>query len=412
MASSDDEAASFASSEFLLARIRAMLEFWSEAGFDRRLGRYVSARDTTGRSIPAPVTTISTARFLYMFATGLHLGFECCGEAAERCLTQLQEAWDSVHGGFFWDLDARDRGEPSTRKVTYAQAFALLGTSAAVAAGLASSDTVANIVETIETHLGDRGHPLLVEEASPDWSFVPAYRGQNANMHMCEAYLEAFEAIGDYALLHRAQEIASAVGELMDSTGGLVWEHYDSSWHPDWLWTWDGTTAMYHPSGFVPGHWLEWAKLFLALGATAGPEDAARLRERARALYVAAWSRAWDERFGGFVYTLDRNLEVMDVDKHHWPQAEGIAAAARLADTTGERRFLDDYGRIWSYVLESFVTSEGAWRKRLDSSNSSGRSVVGDPLEPDYHSLGACYTALHAVARGGPPSRREAGEGC
>jgi mannose/cellobiose epimerase-like protein (N-acyl-D-glucosamine 2-epimerase family) len=391
-----DETAGYSSTEFLMGCMHSVLEFWSRTGWDAAAGCYLSDRDAAGWPRGTSVSTVSTARFLYMFATGNRLGLGDYTLPAERCVRQLEAAADPGHGGYFWELGAPGDGGAGRRKVAYAHAFVLLGMSAAVAARLVGSSAIEPVVEVIESHFRDVGTPLVVEEASADWTQVPSYRGQNANMHLCEAYLEAFQATGDYSFLERAKHIASAVVDLVDLTNGLVWEHYGPDWDPDWHWAFDGTTAMYHPSGYVPGHWLEWAKLLLALATFSRREEAENLQRRALALYEAAWQRAWDSHGGGFAYTLDLELNVSNPDRHHWPQAEGIAAAARLASVTGEARFRDDYDRLWAYVLENFVTEQGAWRKRTGVPGGVAPAILGDSLEPDYHSLSACYAALQA----------------
>ena len=61
------------------------------------------------------------------------------------------------------------------------------------------------------------------------------YRGQNANMHLAEAYLAAHEATGDKQLLERAARIARRIaGRAADATEG-AWrlpEHFDAACCP------------------------------------------------------------------------------------------------------------------------------------------------------------------------------------
>ena len=55
----------------------------------------------------------------------------------------------------------------------------------------------------------------------------PFHRGQNANMHACEAAIAAFEATQDEMFLQRALTIARRVTvELRSQTQGIIWEHY------------------------------------------------------------------------------------------------------------------------------------------------------------------------------------------
>ena len=51
--------------------------------------------------------------------------------------------------------------------------------------------------QLMERHFWSEGDGLYRDEISADWTIVSPYRGQNANMHSCEAMLAAYEATGD-----------------------------------------------------------------------------------------------------------------------------------------------------------------------------------------------------------------------
>ena len=69
---------------------------------------------------------------------------------------------------------------------------------------------------------------LYRDEADADWNFSP-YRGQNANMHMCEAMLAAYQATRETRYLDRALTLADHMTRRQAAKAdGLVWEHYDT----------------------------------------------------------------------------------------------------------------------------------------------------------------------------------------
>src|SRR5690606_24163552 len=104
-----------------------------------------------------------------------------------------------------WTL--RDgRPEDETRHA-YGVAFVLLACASARKAGI---DTAAWMDETwslLETRFWDGDAGLYRDEADRDWLFS-GYRGQNANMHLCEALIAAFEASGEARYLDRALLLA------------------------------------------------------------------------------------------------------------------------------------------------------------------------------------------------------------
>ena len=63
----------------------------------------------------------------------------------------------------------------------------------------------------MERHFWSEADGLYTDEISPDWQVVSPYRGQNANMHSCEAMLAAFEATGEAKYLDRAETLARRV---------------------------------------------------------------------------------------------------------------------------------------------------------------------------------------------------------
>ena len=94
---------------------------------------------------------------------------------------------------------------------------------------------------------------MVQNEANEDFSRVDEYRGQNANMHACEAALWAYEATGQKEpYLKRAKTLANSVAKKLasltlpmtgcDSKGtkfsaevaGFIWEHYDTDWQIDY----------------------------------------------------------------------------------------------------------------------------------------------------------------------------------
>ena len=88
---------------------------------------------------------------------------------------------------------------------------------------------------------------LYADEATPEWQ-LGSYRGQNANMHACEAMMAAFDATRD-AYLERALMLAESVTQRQAAlAGGLVWEHYHADWSPTGT-----TTETTEPTSSVPG---------------------------------------------------------------------------------------------------------------------------------------------------------------
>ena len=131
----------------------------------------------------------------------------------------------------------------------------LLAHAQAFMAGLPEAHAgIAETFELLEQRFWEPDHGLYADEIGPD-GVLSGYRGQNANMHMCEALLAAFDATGEIRYLVRAERLADHIcirqAALAD---GLVWEHYRADWSVDWDYNKDDKSNIFRPWGFQPGH--------------------------------------------------------------------------------------------------------------------------------------------------------------
>jgi mannose/cellobiose epimerase-like protein (N-acyl-D-glucosamine 2-epimerase family) len=337
-------------------------------------------------------------------------------EAARHGLRFLRQAHrDAASGGYAWRVHV-EHGQKTVMDATnhcYGLAFVLLAHAEALRAGV--DEAMLGLDETfgvMEQRFWEADTQLYADEATADWK-LSRYRGQNANMHACEAMLAAFEATDEVRYLQRASELAESVTQHLAARCGdqLIWEHYQRSpegpWQPDWQYNKDDSANLFRPWGFQTGHLAEWAKLLLTLERqlpTLDPDN--WLVHRARALFAAAVDHGWDKRHGGLVYGFapddahlglhhHRKYHVCDGDKYHWVQAETLAAAAALGERTGEGAYWDWYDRIWAYCWDHFVDHQhGAWFRILGPDNGKRTDEKSPAGKADYHNLGACFEAL------------------
>ena len=215
-------------------------------------------------------------------------------------------------------------------------------------------------------HFWEEEFGLYADEISADWSTVSKYRGQNANMHSCEALIAAYEATNEKKYLDRALIIADNIcNRQAEQADGLIWEHYDSDWKIDWSFNKDKPDDLFRPWGFQVGHLTEWSKLLLILERHV-TED--WLLPRAIELFEDAVEMGWDEKNQGLFYGFAPNGDVCDSDKYFWVQAESIAAAALLAKRTKNNTYWDWYERIWGFSWKYMIDHNyGAWFRILRS---------------------------------------------
>ena len=390
----------FRSHGFLVAHIRSILDFYAPEIVDPSGGFFQNFKDDGSVFAAGDKHLVSSTRMVVNFSRAHSLlGDADYREKALHGLNFVRDYhWDGERRGYNWTLSEQQPLDQSNH--CYGLAFVLLMYAEAIAAKIVEDDNaIAATFEILESRfwLDDVG--LYADEASPDWSDLSGYRGQNANMHTCEAMLAAFEATADERYLERAYALAHKFTvELAGHSDNLVWEHYTRELDIDWTYNQDDPKNLYRPWGFQPGHQTEWTKLLLTLHEVC-PED--WMIDRARDLFDRALELAWDEEHGGIQYGFDPQGAICDDDKYFWVQAESLAAAARLATVTGEQRYWDWYDRIWDYADRHMIDKRhGAWYRVLDRENnklSDEKSTAGGKC--DYHTVGACWDVIQVLQK-------------
>jgi mannose/cellobiose epimerase-like protein (N-acyl-D-glucosamine 2-epimerase family) len=297
-------------------------------------------------------------------------------------------------GGYAWRIVGGRVADATNH--AYGLAFVLLAYACALRTGIAEArGWIDETLDVLERHFWLPADGLYANEADPDWT-LSDYRGQNDNMHACEAMIAAYEATGEHGFLERAATLAENVAVRQAALcDGQVWEHYKADWSPDLEYSKGDNSNPIRPWGVQTGHQTEWAKLLLILGRH---RPAAWHLARARELFDRAFARGWDEEHGGLIYGYAPDGTPDDWDKYFWVQAESLAAAALLGAGSGEERYWTIYDRIWAYAWRCFVDHEyGAWYRRLRRDNRQYDDRKTYNNKADYHTMGACYEVLNVV---------------
>ena len=439
----------FRSPAWLRAHARDCLAFWASKGAPSG-GLFHCLRDDGSVYDPRCRHLVSSTRLVVQWAWAVSHKLAPLPAPApsyrsllDSCLAFLRERHlNAATGGYRWVVvvdDEAPAGAAAGRAAgaapgpveaaddsnrSYGLCFALLAYSSALAAGHEECRAMVDeVTATLTQRFWSEEHALYADEASGDWAVLDRYRGQNANMHACEAHMAAFRATGGALHLARARAIAHAMcvrqAARVDAAvglGALVYEHYGPDWEPDFAFNADKPNDRFRPHGFQPGHLLEWAKLLVqldSLGALEadGATPAAWRLAAARRFFEAALL-GWDEggagaaggSAGGFVYSLrpERGLPLGNRLKYKWVQTEGAAAAALLAhapgiDAEGRAFYLAQYDRIWRLSWAHFVDHRhGSWFRVLGADLSAVDDLKCPPGKVDYHATGLCYDAAEA----------------
>ncbi|KQZ39787.1 AGE family epimerase/isomerase [Duganella sp. Root1480D1] len=392
----------FRNPDVLLAHARHTMRFYHPRAIDPAGGLYHYFKDDGTVYDAQHRHLVSSTRFVFTYSMAYrHFHDPAYLDGARHALRFLRDVHRDASGnGYAWMLNGREV-EDGTQHA-YGQAFVLLAYSHATMAGLAEARPwIGETFELMEKRFWNEQDGLYADEASQDWSVLSDYRGQNANMHACEALLAAHQATGELHYLERAYTVAYNITQRQASRcGGLIWEHYDANWQPDWRFNIDDPENLFRPWGYQPGHFTEWAKLLLQLEARGAVlnKDLDWLLPTAERLFQTAVNKGWDAVHGGLAYSLAPDLAICDPHKYFWVQAESTAAAAMLAKRTGNAEYWEWYERLWAYSWTHLVDHEhGAWYRILSGDNRKLSDEKSPAGKVDYHTMGACYDIVAAL---------------
>ena len=385
----------FNDKRFLIDHIESVMKFYHPHCINNNTGGFFQYfRDDGSIYDFDSKHLVSSTRFIFNYSmAAIQFDNKDYLDAALHGIDYLRDSHLNKNtGGYAWTMKGAEVNDSTN--YCYGLAFVLLAYSSAYKAGiLKAKDYIEETYQLMEKHFWSKEYELYSDKISADWKVVSSYRGQNANMHSCEALIMAFEVTGSQKYLDRALLIGKNICIRQAGLAeGLIWEHYDSNWEINWVYNKNRPDDLFRPWGFQVGHLTEWAKLLLILERHV-KED--WLLPRAQELFDDAVEMGWDEKSEGLFYGFAPNGDICDKDKYFWVQAESLAAAAVLANRTGDDYYWEWYDRIWSYSWKHMIDHKyGAWFRILDSNNNKYDDLKSPAGKTDYHTMGACYEIL------------------
>mmetsp|Transcript_3842 Transcript_3842/g.10820 ORF Transcript_3842/g.10820 Transcript_3842/m.10820 type:complete len:385 (-) Transcript_3842:60-1214(-) len=341
---------------------------------------------------------VSSSRMVINFLlAGKLLGSDRLLEIGKHGLDYIENVHYDRDSGRYAFAIQRQKPSDMTQQA-YGYAFILAAHAAARLTGMSGNDDgVEKVFDILESKfwLPDKG--CYLDTISADGVVDNSYRGQNSNMHLCEALIAAYEATKSKKYLDRAELLALTFTQTLASKGGgFVYEHFTVDFEVDWEYNKHDPTNIYRPWGFQPGHQMEWVKNLLNIHRHA---QQPWMLQRAQELFVGAWEASYDAEHGGLVYGFGPDKAWCDSEKYFWVQGESMAAAALLYGATGEAAHLEKYLNLWQYIWRHWVDHEyGGWvcfKMTRDNQRLSDEKAVAG-AKCDYHSLASCVEALRA----------------
>ena len=386
----------FESTKFLKSHVENILAFYEPNVFDETGGFFQHFLDDGSIYDRETRHLVSSTRFVFNYVNAWQLtGHDHYRDWAAHGLRYLESHHRHPNGHFLWQR--KGNVIEDGRAMAYGHAFVMLAASWAIQAKIDGAHTLlTNSWDLLERYFWDADHLAYADERNEDLSILSDYRGQNANMHTVEALIAAFEATGDDRYLDRADQTAYQFTNVFArAADGQIWEHYNTNWEQDWTYNIDKPDDLFKPWGFQPGHQVEWSKLLLQLD---HHKPADWRLPVAKKLFDTAMKKGWDQEYGGLVYGYAPDGNFADAHKYFWVQAEAIAAARRLYAITGDKRYQDDYIRLWKWSWDHLIDhNHGAWFRIVSREGKWIEPYKSPAGKVDYHTIGACIDVLNTM---------------
>lgn len=384
-----------------------ILPFWLRHTIDEEYGGFrgqiandLSVDPHAGKGL------ILNARILWTFAKAYSFYRDPVYlSAARRAYEYIcRHFWDEEFGGVYWMVDYR--GRPlDTKKRIYAQAFTVyaLAEYAHATGNPEAIDRAMSLVAQIELAGHDSAHAGYFETYERDWTLAADQRlsdadmdekkSMNTHLHMLEAYTTLLRHLEDVTVRFRLRELIEIfLKYIIDPATHHLILFFDEEWRP-------------RSEKISFGHDIECSWLLCEAAQVLGDKDVLRrVRAAAVSMAQAVYEQALDAD-GGLLYEAEKTeagpAEIVDSDKHWWPQAEAVVGFLNAYELSGRQHLLQAAKKSWAFIEGHIVDHEHGewfWLVSRDGVPDTRQDKVGLWKCP-YHNSRTCFEVMERMER-------------
>ena len=377
-----------------------ILPFWMNQAYDVKTGSFFEhiLHDETVVDV-SPKGAVLNARILWTFSAAYNeTGETVYLEFAEKAYQYFSSHFiDYQNGGVYWALNA-DGSISNARKQIYAQAFAIYAFAEYY---LASGEQDAILLASelygfIEKYAFDPERNGYIEALSREWEAMEDLRlsekdanepkSMNTHLHILEAYTKLFEIWKDDDLGNKLQSLITIhTDKILSSENGHFNLFFDMDWKPK--------SEHYSFGHDIEGAWLL-TEAARALGLKGVTEKTERL-----AVKMAGITLQEGIAEDGSLYNEGLKGQVIDTDRHWWPQAEAIIGFINAWEISKNTKFLTAASNTWDFIKAHMRHPSGEWWWLVNSRYEPDESqdLAGEWKCP-YHNTRCCIEAMKRIS--------------
>jgi cellobiose epimerase len=379
-----------------------LLPFWKENSpdfEDPERGFYGAiANDGTGVS-DAKKHNVLFTRYLWTYSAASRvLGDQESLELANRAYHYLVENfWDDVNGGVFWELNHDGTVSDST-KMTYGLSFAIYSLSEyyRVTQNEESLQKAVRLFHLIEEFVKDIEYGGYLEAFTADWKYLEGKgiaagqsKSMNTHLHLLEAYTNLYRVWPDMELEKSIYSLIEIFKNYILNTETF---HQELFFQRDW--TVHGRFDSY-------GHDIEFSWLFDEAGKVLNnPVLVSQIQELSLEIAKVQLLEGMNPR-GAMIYEKEGE-EHYRKNISWWVQAEAVVGFLNAYELSRDPEFLSAAIGVWNYISENMIDRQfGGWFPDLDENGipRPGR-MKGDSWTGPYHNVRMgleIYERLHNI---------------
>lgn len=373
--------------------LKTFLQYWQRHCLDREHGGYLADFDRQWHFIgPGHKSLVSQARLIYTFSAGYRhteatdpAAAGRFAQAAEHGVRFLQDTMaDEDAGGWIWRVQ-RDGAALEPVKHTYGHAFVIFGLSeyARAMGRIEPARLAQRTLEVLqERALGPGGGFWTLMDRH--WQPIDRRRGQNPHMHLLEACMSLYDAMGGATLQNGAVQLADlASTRFVHPRYGCLEEYFEEDW---------SRLSDEEAAPIQVGHQFEWCWLLNRLADRTGQEHWRDLGDK-----LLEWGLRYgtDRQHGVFFNTCSREGDPIDTSKSHWVTSEALRALLYLIVARHRAGLRETFEEAARFALDNCQDSEyGGWYCSVKADGTPENDRKGSEWKLDYHMTSLCEEAV------------------